>query len=247
MSAGPTAGSTKTEHLGHTKIDVDRMRRLGIPEAVYASGKTVDQCVEIVSRMLSQTDHPVVITRTTPEQRAALVQLSPDAAASNTLTWQHSRTRAINPVLLVSGGTSDQCVVDEANLTLQALGVPSKTLRDVGVAGLHRLLDSLDEFTDTSVVIVVAGMEGSLSTVLAGLVPNPIIAVPTSVGYGSSLEGVTAMLSAMASCAPGMSVVGIDNGYGAACAAVRILNLTQNLAVEKSSSAIASSATASSL
>jgi hypothetical protein len=136
---------------------------------------------------------------------------------------------AVNPVVIVSGGTSDQSVVDEAQVTLQALGAPTKVVQDVGVAGLHRLLDSLDGISEASVVIVVAGMEGSLSTVLTGLVPNPIIAVPTSVGYGSSLEGITAMLSAMASCAPGMSVVGIDNGYGAACAAMRILNLRSEI------------------
>ncbi len=214
-------------HLGHTKIDLDRMRRLGMPEAVFASGKTVEQCIEIVSRMRSQTDHPIIVTRATAEQKAELLRLQPDAVLSNTLTWQHVQTLPVSPVVVVSGGTSDQFVLDEAVATLQALGVPTRSVRDVGVAGLHRVLGSLDEFSDASAVLVVAGMEGSLSTVLAGLIPNPIIAVPTSVGYGSSLEGVTALLSAMASCAPGMSVVGIDNGYGAACAAVRILHASQ--------------------
>ncbi len=226
MSSTGQREPSKVEDLGHSKIDVDRMRRLGIPEAVFAAGKTVDQCVEIVSRLLEQTNHPVVVTRSTAEQRSALRRLAPQSMQSNTLSWQHSSAMAVNPVVIVSGGTSDESVVDEAQVTLHALGAPTKVVQDVGVAGLHRLLDSLDGIAEASVVIVVAGMEGSLSTVLTGLVPNPIIAVPTSVGYGSSLEGVTAMLSAMASCAPGMSVVGIDNGYGAACAAMRILNLS---------------------
>ena len=226
MSSTGQREPSKVEDLGHSKIDVDRMRRLGIPEAVFAAGKTVDQCVEIVSRLLEQTNHPVVVTRSTAEQRTALRRLAPQSMQSNTLSWQHSRVMTVNPVVIVSGGTSDESVVDEAQVTLHALGAPTKVVQDVGVAGLHRLLDSLEGISEASVVIVVAGMEGSLSTVLTGLVPNPIIAVPTSVGYGSSLEGVTAMLSAMASCAPGMSVVGIDNGYGAACAAMRILNLS---------------------
>ncbi|MEI7886248.1 MAG: nickel pincer cofactor biosynthesis protein LarB [Actinomycetes bacterium] len=229
MTDTPVSDSARIGHLGHTKLDLDRMRRLGMPEAVFASGKTVEQCIEIVSRLRSQTDDPIIVTRATGEQKAELLKLQPDSVFSNTLTWQHLQPLAVSPAVVVSGGTSDQFVLDEAVATLQALGVPTRSVRDVGVAGLHRVLDSLEEFSDASVVLVVAGMEGSLSTVLAGLIPNPIIAVPTSVGYGSSLEGVTALLSALASCAPGMSVVGIDNGYGAACAAVRMLHMTHPL------------------
>ncbi len=123
----------------------------------------------------------------------------------------------------MSGGTSDRPVLDECVGTLTALGAEVRTVVDVGVAGLHRLLDSLDQLTDSRVVVALAGMEASLPTVLGGLIHQPIVAVPTSTGYGSSLEGVTALLSLLASCAPGVSVVGIDNGYGAACAALRIL------------------------
>ncbi|HNH97231.1 MAG TPA: AIR carboxylase family protein, partial [Microthrixaceae bacterium] len=118
---------------------------------------------------------------------------------------------------------SDRPVLDECVGTLTALGAEVRTVVDVGVAGLHRLLDSLDQLTDARVVVALAGMEASLPTVLGGLIHQPIVAVPTSTGYGSSLEGVTALLSLLASCAPGVSVVGIDNGYGAACAALRIL------------------------
>ena len=180
MSSTGQREPSKVEDLGHSKIDVDRMGRLGIPEAVFAAGKTVDQCVEIVSRLLEQTNHPVVVTRSTAEQRTALDSLAPQAMQSNTLSWQHSPVMAVNPVVIVSGGTSDQSVVDEAQVTLQALGAPTKVVQDVGVAGLHRLLNSLDQISEASVVIVVAGM-------------------------------------------------GIDNGYGAACAAMRILNLRSEI------------------
>jgi len=164
-----------------------------------------------------------VVTRTTPEHRAALAAIEPDGVWSNTLTWRHAPAEPSRRVAVLSGGTSDQPVLDECVGTLTALGAEVSVVRDVGVAGLHRLLGSLDELADARVVVALAGMEASLPTVLGGLVPQPIVAVPTSTGYGASLEGVTALLSLMSSCAPGISVVGIDNGYGAACAALRIL------------------------
>ena len=225
MSSTGQREPSKVEDLGHSKIDVDRMGRLGIPEAVFAAGKTVDQCVEIVSRLLEQTNHPVVVTRSTAEQRTALDSLAPQAMQSNTLSWQHSPVMAVNPVVIVSGGTSDQSVVDEAQVTLQALGAPTKVVQDVGVAGLHRLLNSLDQISEASVVIVVAGMEGALPSAVAGLVDKPVIAVPTSVGYGSSFGGLSALLGMMNSCGSGVTVVNIDNGFGAACAADDILRL----------------------
>jgi len=217
-------GSSRTGDLGHTRLDLDRAHRIGLPEAVYATGKTPDQCVEIVERLLRDNNEPVIVTRTTAEHRAALAPLDPDSILSDTVTWRHTPELEVGPVVVVSGGTSDQTVVDEALSTLVAHGAPTRAVRDVGVAGLHRLLESLDSFHDASVILAVAGMEGSLPTVLAGLVAPPLIAVPTSAGYGSSFEGITAMLSALSSCAPGIAVVGIDNGYGAACAAMRILN-----------------------
>lgn len=214
--------------LGHTRLDLDRRRRTGLPEAIYAAGKTPQHCVDIVGRLLEtnpgEAGHdPIIVTRTTEEQRAAMAHLRPTRTWSDTLTWRHAAPMSCAPVVIVSGGTSDAPVVDEADATLTALGAPTRVVRDVGVAGLHRLLGSLDQIVDGVAVIAVAGMEGALPTVLAGLIPNPLIAVPTSVGYGTSFEGVTALLSALTSCAPGVSVVGIDNGYGAACAALRIL------------------------
>jgi len=209
--------------LGHTRLDLDRARRTGLPEAIYAAGKTPQQCVEIVSRLLESGEDPIIVTRTRAEHRDALAPLSPAATVGSTLSWRHLPTAAGAPVVVVSGGTSDAPVVDEAIATLRACGAPTGVHHDVGVAGLHRLLEVVPELSDAAVVIAVAGMEGALPTVLAGLIAAPIITVPTSVGYGSSLDGVTALLSSLASCAPGLTVVGIDNGYGAACAALRIL------------------------
>lgn len=211
--------------LGHTRLDLGRAARVGMPEAVYAAGKSPGQCVEIVERLLSEGDDPVVVTRCGDDHLAALAPLDPSGTWSATLTWRHLPTTAPadGEVVLVSGGTSDQPVLDECLGTLSAFGVPARSVRDVGVAGLHRLLGSLDDIDDGAVVVAFAGMEAALPTVLAGLVATPIIAVPTSVGYGTSFEGMTALLSMLSSCAPGICVVGIDNGFGAACAAHRIL------------------------
>jgi NCAIR mutase (PurE)-related protein len=211
-----------TADLGHSRLDLSRTARIGMPEAVFAAGKTPEQCVEIVERMLVDTEDPVIVTRCAAEHRSALAQLSPDGSWSTTLTWRHAPAGG-GTVAVVSGGTSDEPVVHECVGTLTAMGAPVKVVRDVGVAGLHRLLGSLDELVDARAVVAVAGMEAALPTVLAGLVAAPIVAVPTSVGYGTTFEGLTALLSMMSSCAPGIAVVGIDNGYGAACAALRIL------------------------
>lgn len=211
--------------LDHTRPDMRRAERIGMPEAVYAAGKTPTQCVEIVTTMLRDGSDPVVVTRTRPEHRDAFdaAGLSPDATWSDTLTWRHAPTDTGRRVAVISGGTSDAPVLDECVGTLTALGADVSVLPDMGVAGLHRLLGSLDELDSAEVIVALAGMEASLPTVLGGLVGQPIVAVPTSTGYGASLEGVTALLSLLSSCAPGITVVGIDNGYGAACAAWRIL------------------------
>jgi pyridinium-3,5-biscarboxylic acid mononucleotide synthase len=213
----------KVADLGDARLDLERSRRIGMPEAVYAQGKTVEQCQRIVATFLAETDHPVIVTRTSPAQREALAELGPQGTWSDTLTWRHAVTRSVSPVAVVSGGTTDQVVVDECVGTLTAMGIPTRVIRDVGVAGLHRLLAELPRFDDVSAVVAVAGMEASLPTVLAGLIGAPIVAVPTSAGYGASLAGVTALLSLLSSCAPGVAVVGIDNGYGGACAALRIV------------------------
>ena len=207
------------------RFDHGRPQRIGMPEAIFCAGKTVEQCVRIVTDLLTpgldRTD-TVIATRATTEQLAALRTLGPVADAAGTLTWRH-RPPTSATVAIVSAGTSDLPVAEEARLTLEALGHATVRRTDVGVAGLHRLLDVLPVLAEVDVIIALAGMEGALPTVLAGLVPQPIIAVPTSVGYGTSFAGATALLSMMASCAPGIAVVGIDNGYGAACAAHRML------------------------
>ncbi len=206
----------------HSRIDLDRSERIDLPEAVYCAGKTVDQCVDIVGRMLDGGTDAVIATRATDDQATALRALDPDAEASGTLTWRH-RPPTGRTAVLACAGTSDLPIADECRLTLAALGHDPRSVTDIGVAGLHRLTTALPELAVGEVIVAFAGMEGALPTVMAGLVSSPIIAVPTSVGYGTAFEGMTAMLSMLTSCAPGISVVGIDNGYGAACAAHRIL------------------------
>ena len=204
------------------RLDLDRSRRIDLPEAVYCRHKTTDQCVAIVTEMLAEGSDAVIATRTTPEQHEALTTLTPTGSAATTLTWRHRRDSG-GRAAVVAAGTSDLPVADECRLTMQALGHTVDLIADVGVAGLHRLLTALPEISESDVVVAVAGMEGALPTVLAGLIAQPLIAVPTSVGYGTAFEGQTALLSMLTSCAPGITVVGIDNGYGAACAAHRIL------------------------
>jgi pyridinium-3,5-biscarboxylic acid mononucleotide synthase len=221
----PSLGPSQVEVNGpDARIDLQRSGRIGIPEAIYCQGKTVDQCVEIVAEVLERGADAVIATRATAEQAEALLALGPEDTAGRTLSWRH-RGPTGRCVAVVAAGTSDLPVSDEARLTLTAMGHTPILVNDVGVAGLHRLISALPEFDTADVIIALAGMEGALPTVLAGLVGQPLIAVPTSAGYGSSFEGATAMLSMMASCAPGVAVVGIDNGYGAACAAHRVLGV----------------------
>ena len=205
------------------RLDLGRSERLGLPEAVYCAGKTVQQCVDIVASFLANGDDAVIATRATDEQQAALIELAPAAHTGTTLTWRH-RAATGRTASVVSAGTSDLPVADEVRLVLTAMGHEAVALTDVGVAGLHRLTDALPEIMANDIVVALAGFEGALPTVLAGLIPHPIIAIPTSVGYGTAFEGMTALHSMMASCAPGITLVGIDNGYGAACAAHRFLS-----------------------
>jgi NCAIR mutase (PurE)-related protein len=210
------------------RLDLDRSRRIDLPEAIYCQSKTAEQCRAIVQNLLDDrggTD-AIVATRVTAEQQAVLAALEPTAtvtrAALGTMTWRH-RPPTGTTAAVVAAGTSDLAVAGECRLTMEALGHEVVALTDVGVAGLHRLLDVLPTLSAVDVIVAIAGMEGALPTVMAGLVAQPIVAVPTSVGYGTAFEGQTALLSMMTSCAPGIAVVGIDNGYGAACAAHRIL------------------------
>ena len=210
--------------LGFARVDHHRQLRQGLPEAVYAPGKSPEQCAAIVAELLAEDDlGPVLLTRADETQAAAATGRNPGAVTTGaTLTW---RPRPPRPgrVLLVTAGTADLPVADECRSTLTALGLRPELVADVGVAGVHRLLATADELQDADAVVVVAGMEGALATLVGGITPAPVVAVPTSVGYGAALEGVTALLAMLSSCAAGVVVVGIDNGFGAACAVARLL------------------------
>jgi NCAIR mutase (PurE)-related protein len=210
--------------LGFARIDHHRALRVGLPEAVYAPGKTPDQCAGIVAELLAEEGGgPVLLTRADAAQREAATERNPGATVDgSTVTWRPALERP-GRVLVVTAGTADIPVARECTATLVAFGFRPLTLTDAGVAGVHRLLVSFDELATADVVVVVAGMEGALATLVGGLTAAPIVAVPTSVGYGAALEGVTALLAMLSSCAAGVTVVGIDNGYGAACAVARLL------------------------
>ncbi len=227
-------GTTDTGTTRHgndgpvARLDVSRSGRINMPEAVYCQAKTTEQCSAIVSAFLADSSDAVLATRIGPDQQSALYALNPDAvdgvtgAPYATMVWRH-RPATGHKVAILAAGTSDLPVAVECRLTLEALGHEVGAFTDVGVAGLQRLTAVLPDLEPFDSIVAVAGMEGALPTVLAGLVPQPIVAVPTSAGYGTSFEGQTALLSMMASCAPGIAVVGIDNGYGAACATHRVL------------------------
>ena len=210
----------------HARIDHHRQIRQGLPEAIYGPGKSPEQCVAIVGEMLANGSGPVVLTRVSDDQRAALEIAHPGAVEmGGVLTWRPAEPDPSRCVAVVSAGTADTPVGDECEATLRSYGAQVDRISDVGVAGIHRLLAEVDRITAADVVIVIAGMEGALASVVGGVCARPVIAVPTSVGYGAGLEGVTALLGMLASCAAGVNVVGIDNGYGAAVSAMRILKL----------------------
>ena len=199
--------------VGDTLVDHHRALRQGMPEAVYGQGKTAQQCTEIVGELLAEGSGPVLLTRIDAATAATVQAAHPDGTArAGCVLWRRPEPTRTAHVL----------VVDECVLTLQAHGFAPDRLTDVGVAGLHRLLAHLDRITSADAVVVVAGMEGALASVIGGLTSGPVVAVPTSVGYGAGLDGVTALLAMHASCASGVTVVGIDNGFGAACAVARM-------------------------
>ena len=217
--------------LGFAKVDHHRSSRQGMPEAIYAPGKSPAQCAAIASELLANGSGPVLLTRASePQVEAALKEcpggsIYPDEETQSehcVIYWRASESRG-ERVVIVTAGTADLPVAGECAATLRAFGYNPVVLPDCGVAGIHRLLANYDELAGADAIIVVAGMEGALASVVGGLVAAPVVAVPTSVGYGAALEGVTALLAMHASCAPGVTVVGIDNGYGAACAVARIL------------------------
>ena len=219
--------------VGDALVDHHRHLRQGAPEAVYAPGKSPEQCVRIVGELLAHGTGAVLVTRADDDQRKALevahgAALTAASFAHTSMLWSVPEPWYSGRMLVISAGTADVPVVDECILSLRAHGIEPQRITDVGVAGLHRLLARLDDVMAADVIVVVAGMEGALASVIGGLSGKPVIAVPTSVGYGSGLDGVTALLAMHATCANGVAVVGIDNGYGAACAAARIVRAMGN-------------------
>lgn len=210
--------------LGFARVDHHRALRQGLPEAVYGPGKSVEHCVAIVGELLAEKGGgPVVLTRANEEQAAAVLARHPDGEQSGpTIFWRPAAPRP-EQVAVFAAGTADLPVATECTVTLRALGFRPVLVSDCGVAGVHRLLEHADLLTSADAVVVIAGMEGALASLVGGLTPAPVVAVPTSTGYGASLEGVTALLAMLASCAPGLCVVGIDNGFGAAWAVARML------------------------
>lgn len=206
------------EDLGYARLDHHRALRQGFPEVVFAQGKTPQQTASLVARLAEHNDR-VMATRAAPEAYQATVQLVPDAVyheMGRMIVVNRSPNQPGAPgIVVATGGTADMPVAEEAALTAELMGNQVQRLYDVGVAGLHRLLDRLDVVQQAHVLIVVAGMEGALASVVAGLVSVPVIAVPTSVGYGASFGGLAPLLTMLNSCAPGVAVVNIDNGYGA--------------------------------
>ncbi len=217
-------------------LDEDRIRRTGAPEAILAAGKSADQVRRIAEHVLAR-EGSIFVTRLSPKKAAALAGLG-EALRYHPL----SRTAVISAlpvpeprrsgVTVVAAGTSDMGVAEEARQTLHYLGVSAGLVADVGVAGLWRLMDRIEEIRAAQILIAVAGMEGALFSVLGGLVSAPVIAVPTSVGYGVSKGGRAALRSALATCAPGVLAMNIDNGFGAAVSAARILGVTAGGAPE---------------
>ncbi len=211
--------------LGFARVDHHRHLRQGFPEAVYAPGKSPEQCEAVITELLVNGQGPVVLSRTDALQRAACLTRHPAGQVfGHTVVWRAAAPRSDAPaVAVLTAGTADLSVAEECVAVLAAHGIHPRRLDDVGVSGLHRLLASLDQLEGLAAAVVVAGMEGALASVIGGLLDVPVIAVPTSVGYGAGLQGVTALLAMLSSCASGVTVVGIDNGFGAACAVVRLL------------------------
>ena len=210
------------------KFDFQRRERLGLIEAIWGQDKNIDQLRRLSERVLSKNE-VVFITRITSEKANYLLDLYDDARfykeASCLIIGENlNKLNTNKKVAIISGGSSDLAVTLEAQIALEIYGVSFQSFIDVGVAGLHRLISHLEEINKYDVLIVCAGMEGALATVVGGLLPQPIIAVPVSVGYGVSKNGETALNSMLSSCSPGISVMNIDNGYGAAMAALRIIN-----------------------
>ncbi len=218
------------DDLGFATVDQHRALRQGYPEVVFGQGKTAEQTVAIAERLAGRGDG-FLVTRAEESSRDALAARWPAAevnvlARTVLLRADQPRTRGTRTVAIVTAGTSDLPVAEEAAVTLEATGHPVLRVTDVGVAGIHRILAKRETLHDAAVVIVVAGMDGALPSVVGGLVRCPVIAVPTSIGYGAAFGGLAPLLTMLNSCAAGVTVCNIDNGFGAAVAAARILDAT---------------------
>ncbi|MBI4282310.1 MAG: nickel pincer cofactor biosynthesis protein LarB [Chloroflexi bacterium] len=216
------------EDLGFAKIDHHRALRKGFPEVVYAPGKSLEQLAQIAQRM-AETSSRVLITRADPETYARIREVLPEAQynelARAIVLKRGNQAPPVPGVLIVAAGTADLPVAEEAAVTAELMGNEVERIWDVGIAGVHRLLEHLPLLQKARVVVAVAGMEGALPSLVGGLVAAPVIAVPTSVGYGASFQGLAALLAMLNSCSPGIAVVNIDNGFGAGYMA-GIINLS---------------------
>jgi NCAIR mutase (PurE)-related protein len=215
------------EDIGYAKIDHHRCCRTGVSEVIYCEGKTLSQIQGIVTRLAAGHDN-ILATRAAPEVYAAVREVAPDCSYHETARIVVVKPRPPAPIgniAVLCAGTADIPVAEEAAVTAEVLGSRVARIYDVGVAGIHRLLDKREQLGRANVAVVVAGMEGALASVVGGLVPYPVIGVPTSVGYGASFGGLAALLAMLNSCAVGVSVVNIDNGFGAGCQAALINRL----------------------
>lgn len=219
------------ENLSYAMIDHHRALRRGQPETIYCEGKTVEQICGIVSAILERGSINVLASRASREVYEAVKEISPEAVYNEIARMIIINRQVIKPrpgkILVISAGTSDLPVAEEAALTAEVMGNEVVRLNDVGIAGLHRVLSHLDLIKEASVIVTVAGMDGALPGVVGGLSERPVIAVPTSVGYGASFGGLAALLTMLNSCASGITVVNIDNGYGAGFAASQINRLLE--------------------
>jgi pyridinium-3,5-biscarboxylic acid mononucleotide synthase len=222
-----TVGGPAVENLGFARVDHDRAARQGFPEVVFGQGKTAEQVAQI-SHAIVRRGHTLLVTRTDAAAFEAVVAFVPDArfhAQARIIERRVDGPRGTGVILVAAAGTSDLPVAEEAAVAAEVMGNTVDRLYDVGVAGLHRLLSERPRVESARVIIAVAGMEGALASVIGGLVRVPVIAVPTSIGYGASFGGIAALLAMLNSCASGVSVVNIDNGFGAAAVASTITHL----------------------
>ena len=206
------------EDIGFAKVDFHRQIRQGFPEVIYGAGKTPEQIIAIIETMKKRNQDRILITRLSEEAAQKIAEtedITYDKVSRTAYTGKYPEPDGIGTVVIATGGTSDIPVAEEAAVTAELFGNKVTRLYDVGVAGLHRLLSHKEEIMTASVIIAIAGMEGALASVIGGLADCPVIAVPTSVGYGASFKGLSALLSMLNSCASGVSVVNIDNGFGA--------------------------------